>query len=42
MSFLRATITPEIRDGVVAAVNYAVGDLVEDGAELIRLDAAED
>jgi 3-methylcrotonyl-CoA carboxylase alpha subunit len=28
-------------DGVVSAINYAVGDLVEDGAELIVLEAAE-
>ncbi len=28
-------------DGVVAAINYAVGDLVDDGAELIVLEAAE-
>jgi 3-methylcrotonyl-CoA carboxylase alpha subunit len=29
-------------DGVVKAIQYAVGDLVEDGAELIVFEAAED
>ena len=29
-------------DGIVKAIQYAVGDLVEDGAELIVFEAAED